>query len=58
MTSKYPLFSSKLLDFSDWEKAHNILNSKIKQDRLKLILLKNAMNTKRTYFNWDHLNLL
>jgi len=57
--SKYPLFSSKYLDFMDWKKIKEIHVSKsyknLEYSNL-LISLKNNMNTNRTYFNWDHLN--
>lgn len=54
----YPLFSSKLQDFIDWEKAHKIRISKSYKSiegTSKLISLKNSMNTKRTQYNWDTL---
>lgn len=57
--SKYPLLSSKRLDYNDWLKAHKLIISKTYKDiegTAKLIELKNSMNTKRYYFNWDHLN--
>lgn len=57
--SKYPLLSSKRLDYNDWLKAHKLIISKKYKDiegTAKLIELKNSMNTKRYYFNWDHLN--
>lgn len=55
----YPLFSSKLQDFLDWEKAHKIRKSKSYktiEGTSELVSLKNSMNTKRTQFNWDSLD--
>lgn len=57
--SIYPLFSSKHKDFLDWREFHRIRLSrqyKTNEGTLKLIYLKNSMNTKRTQFNWDSLN--
>jgi len=59
--TKYPLFTSKELDFSDWKKCLILINKKLhlkkgNNDGINLILeIKNNMNTKRTLFNWDHL---
>lgn len=55
---KYPLKSSKYLDYMNWKSAFNILNSKrIKTDldKTNIYNYKNTMNDKRTEFNWDHL---
>jgi len=57
--TKYPLFSSKFQDFLDWEKAHKIRISKSYktiEGTIKLISIKNSMNTKRTQYNWYTLN--
>lgn len=52
----FSLQSSKRLDYLDWVPAHNIINDKsYKLNPLKIVELKNSMNTKRTYFSWDHL---
>nr|QID02895.1 hypothetical protein [Orbilia oligospora] len=65
--NKYPLFSSKYLDYKDWEKvAYLIINNKHKkpgfnysdEDLTMVKNIKNNMNTKRIYFNWDHLKLI
>lgn len=59
--NNFPLYSYKYLDYKDWEKAVNII---LKQDHFTeqgiiiIDTLKNKMNSKRTYFNWDHLNNL
>lgn len=56
---KYPLFSSKYLDYKDWKKiVELILENKhyTKQGISLTNSVKNGMNRQRTYFNWDHLN--
>lgn len=59
--NKYPLFSSKYLNYLDWLTCHNLI---ISGDHLnveghnKALLLKEGMNNKRTYYNWDHLSIL
>jgi hypothetical protein len=58
---KFSLFSSKNLDYKDWkeivllifENKHYTDNGIIKTD-----IIRNSINTKRTYFCWDHLLLL
>lgn len=52
---KFPLLSSKHLDFLDWKKAFLIIISK-EEGRKNILNFKNSMNDKRTSFNWDHLN--
>lgn len=57
--NKFPLLSSKYLDYLNWEQAYNIILAKnhTKPSGLKLIKdLKNSMNSKRTEFSWEHLN--
>ena len=55
--NKYPLFSGKYLDFLIWEKVLiMIINKKHKKNAEVIIKLKANMNSKRTYFNWNHLN--
>lgn len=57
--NKYPLFSTKYLDFKDWESCGRILkekNNKTIYEKVKYI--KSCMNNQRTQFKWDHLNLL
>lgn len=54
----FPLKSSKSLDYKDWEKAAFLIlgnNHYTEEGISKIDLLKNNMNLKRTYFNWDHL---
>jgi len=55
----YPLLSSKRLDYLDWRTAHYLLCSKAYRTEIgtsQLIELKNSMNSKRTKFDWSHLN--
>jgi hypothetical protein len=53
----YPLFSSKYLDFVAWTKIFNLILEKKHRDNLtSIIKYKENMNSKRTYFNWNHLN--
>jgi LAGLIDADG endonuclease/Cytochrome C and Quinol oxidase polypeptide I len=57
----FPLYSSKYLDYKDWEQAAILIleNDHYTEDSIiRINYLKNNMNLKRTYFNWDHLNNL
>lgn len=57
--SKYPLFSSKYLDYLDWVKIHKISTEKKYKtaEYIKLLFyLKKNMNTLRIEFNWKHLD--
>ena len=59
--NKYPLYSSKYLDYKDWEIVAKLrLNNKhYTEDGIaKVDLAKNSMNNSRTFFNWDHLKNL
>lgn len=57
---KFPLLSSKRLDYLDWcliqdkwnnePRSHDLLNY--------CQLIRSGMNSKRTVFNWDHLDNL
>jgi hypothetical protein len=59
---KYPLFSSKYLDYLCWKEAHYlIINNQHRKIAgasgiIRIKELKEQMNSKRTFFNWDHLN--
>lgn len=56
---KYPLFSSKYLDYLDWKEIVLLFNPKLRHTINNIELIKknkNNMNNNRTYFNWDHLN--
>ena len=55
---RYPLFSSKYLNYKDWKKVLNYFECKThtKPESIKAIVeIKSGMNNKRTVFNWDHL---
>jgi LAGLIDADG endonuclease/Cytochrome C and Quinol oxidase polypeptide I len=59
--NKYPLYSSKYLDYKDWEIVAKLRlnNEHYTEDGIsKVDLAKNSMNNTRTYFNWDHLKNL
>jgi hypothetical protein len=56
--NKYSLLSSKYLDFKNWEKAYVYLSEKLHKDPKiaeEMSELKSSMNSKRTFFSWDHL---
>jgi hypothetical protein len=60
---KYPLFSSKYLNYLDWKEAYYILyinKEHIGKNKInvyeKIKLIKERMNSKREVFNWEHLN--
>ena len=58
---KYTLFSSKLLNYIDWRECHYLINNNehlTEKGQNTALLLKSKMNTKRTYYNWDHLSKL
>nr|YP_009355407.1 LAGLIDADG homing endonuclease-like protein [Coccocarpia palmicola]ARB49949.1 LAGLIDADG homing endonuclease-like protein [Coccocarpia palmicola] len=59
--NKYPLYSSKYLDYKDWEIVAKLRlnNEHYTLDGIsKVELAKNSMNNSRTIFNWNHLNNL
>ena len=56
---KYPIFSSKYLNYQDWLKVLAYFKAKTntETESIKTIVeIKSQMNNKRTEFNWDHLN--
>lgn len=56
---KFPLLSSKHLDYLNWVEAHELVSSKqyrTVEGTTKLLELKSSMNNKRTSFNWEHLD--
>ena len=58
---KYPLFSSKKLDYNDWKEiALLILEDKHYTEKgiERTEFVRNNMNLKRTSFTWNHLNKL
>ena len=55
---RYPLLTSKFLDYQDWKKAYFMLQRKehlTKEGKAKLLALKKGMNRQRILFNWSHL---
>lgn len=59
--NKYPLFTGKLLDYKNWLNCHYEICNKTHTTNKGIeisLLNKSQMNTKRTYYNWDHLSLL
>ena len=55
---KYPLFSSKYLNYKDFKSIVNIINNKEHkaiEGKEIIIKIKSGMNNRRTEFNWDHL---
>ncbi len=56
--NNYPLFSSKFLNYQDFNKVLNIIPNKqykLEGNRVLINNIKNNMNDKRKEFNWDHL---
>jgi hypothetical protein len=57
--NKYPLWSSKYLNYLDWIKVLNYFERyehTTFESIQAIIKIKSQMKDKRTYFNWDHLN--
>ena len=57
--TEYPLFSSKHLNYDDWNKILIFFAEKkqTKPESIKTIVeIKSKMNNKRTEFHWNHLN--
>lgn len=58
---KYPLFSSKYLDYKDWKEIVLLIfeNKHYTEEGInKTESVKNGMNRQRTHFTWTNLNLL
>jgi len=58
---RYPLYSRKLLNYLDFKKCVDMMLSRkhlSKEGREKIKTIKAGMNSKRTYYNWDHLDKL
>jgi intein/homing endonuclease len=56
---RYPLFSSKRLNYLDWKKVRELVSRKehLTANGLNEIkILKNNFNSNRSKFNWDHLS--
>lgn len=59
--TKFPLLSSKYLDYLNWVEAHELISKKqykSVEGTAKLLKLKSSMNSLRTNFNWKHLDEL
>ena len=55
---KYPLFSTKYLNYKDWLKVltyFNLKEHKTAKGMKAIVEIKSKMNDKRSEFNWDHL---
>ncbi len=56
---KYPLMTSKHLDYLCFLQGLNYLGKRLTdQEIIQIQTIKNSMNNKRTFYNWDHLNIL
>jgi len=54
---KYPLMTSKYLNYLCFLQGLDYLGKRLTDKEIvEIKTLKNSMNKKRTYFNWDHLN--
>lgn len=56
---KYPLYSSKYLDYKDWKEIVLLIleNEHYTEEGInKTEIIRNSMNRQRIYFNWDHLD--
>jgi len=57
--TKYPLWGEKYLNFKSFEEVVKLFERKehLKSGGKEIIIrLKEQMNTKRTFYNWDHLS--
>lgn len=55
--SKYPLMTSKHLNYLSFLKALSYLGKRLtREEILEIRNIKNTMNDKRSEFSWDHLN--
>ena len=53
---KFPLMSSKYLEYLCFLKGLNYLNKRLTEEEiLEVKAVKNSMNMRRTFFSWDHL---
>ena len=58
---KFPLLSSKYLDYKNWCAVDNLILIKqhyTEQGQQTVAKMKGSMNDSRTLFNWDHLDEL
>jgi len=55
--TKYPLMSSKYLNYLSFFKGLNYLGKRLTSEEiLEVRTIKQSMNNSRTEYNWDHLN--
>ena len=55
--NKYPLMSSKYLDYLSYLQGQNYLSKSLtNKEIIEIQFIKNSMNNKRVFFNWDHLH--
>ena len=55
--TKYPLMSSKWLNYLLYLKGLKYLGKRLSREEIiEIRAIKNSMNTKRTEFNWNHLD--
>ena len=53
---KFPLMSSKYLEYLCFLKGLNYLSKRLTEEEIKELQdIKNIMNSRRTFFNLDHL---
>lgn len=56
---KYPLMTSKHLYYLCFLQGLNYLGKRLTdQEVINIQAIKNSMNNNRTFYNWDHLNIL
>jgi hypothetical protein len=55
--NRYPLMTSKWLNYLCFLQGLDYLGKRLTdREIIEIKNLKDSMNNKRTYFNWDHLN--
>lgn len=54
---KFPLMTSKYLDYLSFIQGLSYLGKSLTEEEIiKIQIIKNSMNSKRVYYNWDYLN--
>jgi hypothetical protein len=56
--TKYPLFTSKYLNYQDWKKAYDLFYKKEQKNKKIYEEIKNLklnMNKSRKIYTWNHL---
>jgi len=57
--NKFPLLSSKYLDYKDWQKVLKFFKKRehTKDEEIEILIkIKKRMNERRNVYTWDHLN--